>query len=352
MVKRGKVGCDPKQVPKQDPKQVPKQVPKQKKLGVAAGIGYSVPRAMPREKLGEILIRAGYLTEDGLQVALNEQQRWGGQLGRYLVELGLISEEILVRALSAQYKVTAVALDPHRLDLRTARLVPQEICERNNLICFRMDPEKKFVDIAMSDLSNLDAVDEVRVATKCNVRPYIAAPTAIDRAISFVFYNDVSTNVGGEIDLSPESDLRADRSSELLRRAQGKPPRQVGRSSTPSATEMPALDLKVSISPSADAPPPPPVARPQMQSVSLPTPIQEGSRESIELPSPVRDEGFHITMDVPAVDKELLAQKTVEAVLAQLDAMVTRNSAIIKALLEALARKGLFTKDEIRRILS
>jgi len=299
---------------------------------------------MPRERLGEILIRAGYLTQEGLQTALNEQQRWGGQLGRYLVELGLITEEILVRALSSQYKVTAVALDPQRIDIKTAKLVPQEICERNNLVCFRADAGKKFIDVAMSDPSNLDAIDEVRVATKQNVRPYIAAPTAIDRAISYVFYGDIS--LGGELDLSPNSALRLDGAGggELLKRSQG-------IDLETGSQEMPALDVKVSVSPAkpaaakpaAAAPPPPPGVKPAGKMEELPP--------DIELPTPVKDDGFHITMDVPAVDKAELAKHGVESQLEKLEATVARNSDILKALLEALAAKGLFTKDEIKRIL-
>lgn len=298
---------------------------------------------MPRERLGEILIRAGYLTQEGLQTALNEQQRWGGQLGRYLVELGLITEEILVRALSSQYKVTAVALDPQRIDIKTAKLVPQEICERNNLVCFRADAGKKFIDVAMSDPSNLDAIDEVRVATKQNVRPYIAAPTAIDRAISYVFYGDIS--LGSELDLSPNSALRLDGGGggELLKRSRGT---DLG----PGSTEMPSLDVKVSVSPAPAArpaaPPPspaPPKARPAVVMEELPP--------DIELPTPVKDDGFHITMDVPAVDKAELAKHGLESRLERLEATVARNSDVLRALLEALAAKGLFTKDEIKRIL-
>lgn len=291
---------------------------------------------MARERLGELLIRSGYLTQEGLQQALNEQQRWGGQLGRYLVELGLITEEILVRALSTQYKVTAVALDPRRIDIKTARLIPQEVCERNNLVCFRADPDNRFIDVAMSDPSNLDAVDEVRVATKKNVRPYIAAPTAIDRAISYVFYGDIL--VGGELDLSPSSSLRLDSSGSPMasqpRDTTAPPPGQ-------PMTEVPALDVKVSVSAKDQAPAPAPVAAPPRRD----TP-------DIDLPQPQKDDGFHITMDVPAVDKQDLAQRTVESQISRLDGLVARNSAVLKALLEALAKKGLFTKDEIKRILA
>ena len=44
---------------------------------------------MARKRLGEILIEAGLLDEPKLNVALREQQRWGGPLGRKLRRLGL-----------------------------------------------------------------------------------------------------------------------------------------------------------------------------------------------------------------------------------------------------------------------
>jgi hypothetical protein len=267
---------------------------------------------MARARLGEILIKAGLLDEEGLQRALNEQQRWGGQLGRYLVEMGLITEETLVRALSTQYKIPAVALDPERLDIGVGRLITREICERNSLICFRADTTNKFLDVAMGDPSNLDAIDEVRVATKYNVRPHIAAPSVIDRAISYVFYGDLA--VGSELDLGPGSKLRMDsKSSELLDKKKGEPQPDL---------KVTATNLK---------------------------PPENG--HAVELPKPTGREGFHITMDVPAADKKQLKHESVEELLARLEATVTRNTAIIRALLEALSKKGLFTRQEIRDVI-
>ena len=49
-----------------------------------------------------MLIEAGVLTEQALRVALKEQQRWGGSLGRTVVEMKLVSEHDLVRVLSQQ----------------------------------------------------------------------------------------------------------------------------------------------------------------------------------------------------------------------------------------------------------
>ena len=51
---------------------------------------------MARKRLGEILVQAGVLDEGRLRAALAEQRRWGGPLGRILVDMGGISEDVMV----------------------------------------------------------------------------------------------------------------------------------------------------------------------------------------------------------------------------------------------------------------
>jgi len=354
---------------------------------------------MAREKLGEIVVKAGVLDQAGLQRALNEQARWGGQLGRYLVELGLITEETLVRALSTQYRLPAVALDPPRLNISVGRLVPKEICERNNLVCFRADLKNKFLDIAMSDPSNADAIDEIRVATKFNVRPHIAAPTVVDKSIAFIFYGDMA--IGGDLDLGPDSSLRVDpQTSELVRSSQRPPaappappapPPTLTLNVTASAPAAPAAPPSaVAAAPPLPAPPPAPQlpttanypsAGPwtpgvtplggggglEVQVTANPSPPPDllasskptaASLAAVRLPAPAPspkpgDDGFHITMDVPVVDKAALSQPSpVEEKLAAFEATLARVSAILQALLEGLMRRGIFTHEEILRIIT
>ena len=66
---------------------------------------------MARKKLGEMLIEEGLLNESQLRAALAEQKRWGGSLGRTIVEMRQISEEKLVEVLSRQMGLEAVDLD-------------------------------------------------------------------------------------------------------------------------------------------------------------------------------------------------------------------------------------------------
>lgn len=66
---------------------------------------------MAQIKLGELLIKANVLQEGQLKAALAEQAKWGGKLGEILVRMNFVSEDILVRALSKQLAIPAVNLD-------------------------------------------------------------------------------------------------------------------------------------------------------------------------------------------------------------------------------------------------
>jgi hypothetical protein len=310
---------------------------------------------MPREKLGEILIKAGLLDEMGLQRALNEQQRWGGQLGRYLVELGLISEETLVRALSTQYGLPAVALDPPKLSIAVGRLIPREISERYGLVCFRSDPKKKFLDIAVSDPASLDAIDEVRVATKFNVRPHIAAPSVIDRAMRFVYYGEVD---GAEIELTPASPPQRVEARVPPPPPPAAHPPEARRPPPPSEgmPRHPPASVAIPAAPWTPGVTPLPSSAPPMPVLDVKVAVSEPSGPFITPSSfvPAIDESFHITLDVPAVDKEAIAQAlpSVEDRLILLEATIARNTSILQRLMEALVARGLYSREEILKIIS
>jgi len=137
---------------------------------------------MARKRIGEILIEAGVLDESGLRAALIEQRRWGGQLGRILVEMNLVSEAVLVKALSHQLNFPMVELTKQKFDPSILELVPGELAEQHSIVPFRV--EGKFLDVAMSDPTNLGIIDELRIRTQLNVRPYIAGPRAIEKALA------------------------------------------------------------------------------------------------------------------------------------------------------------------------
>jgi hypothetical protein len=143
---------------------------------------------MARKRIGEILVQAGVLDGEGLKTALVEQRRWGGPLGRILIDMKLITEEALVAALSQQLNFPTVDLDNLDVPSEVIALVSGELTAQHRMMPFKRTG--KFLDVAMSEPTNLGIIDELRIRTQLNVRPYLAGPKMIERAIRR-FYGDV-----------------------------------------------------------------------------------------------------------------------------------------------------------------
>jgi type IV pilus assembly protein PilB len=146
---------------------------------------------MARKRIGEILVGAGILDETRLRSALVEQQRWGGPLGRILIEMKLVDESTLVEALSRQLSVPAVALDELTVPPEVLALVPGEMCEQYSIVPFAQP--MKFLDVAMADPTQAGVIDELQIRTRFNVRPHIAGPKQIERAIYRFYHRGISS---------------------------------------------------------------------------------------------------------------------------------------------------------------
>ena len=104
---------------------------------------------MARKKLGELLVQAGIISETSLRAALAEQRRWGGTLGRTLIEMKMLREDDLVNTLSNQLGIQAVDLDAMAIPANILAFVPGELAQQWSLVPFAQP--MKFLDVAMSD---------------------------------------------------------------------------------------------------------------------------------------------------------------------------------------------------------
>ncbi len=143
-----------------------------------------------RMRLGELLVAAGVLDETHLEAALAEQQKWGGKLGRILVDMGFLSEDLMVKALSKQLGIPRVDLDKDELPREVARLLPVNLCERYGLFPVSRDDDTRTFHVATADPTGWEALDEVSFRTGLKVQPVVASASAIDRAIRRYYYGE------------------------------------------------------------------------------------------------------------------------------------------------------------------
>jgi type IV pilus assembly protein PilB len=132
-------------------------------------------------RLGELLVRESVISVGQLKKAQEEQRKSGGRLGSSLVKLGMIEESELTSFLSKQYGVPAINLSEFDIDAEVINLVPREVAEKHCLIPFNRAGST--VSVAMSDPSNIFAVDDIKFITGYNVEVMVAAEDAIRSSI-------------------------------------------------------------------------------------------------------------------------------------------------------------------------
>jgi type IV pilus assembly protein PilB len=164
-------------------------------------------------KLGDILVDRGLITSEQLSEALVAQDRTGRALGRILVDQRSVTEKELVAALAAQLGIDFVDLETAEVDGRAATLIKDAILRRYAVFPFRFEDGKLVV--AMSDPSNVVAVDDLRTVTGLDIQPAVATKddilACIDRYASMAADMEQMADdiAGDEADQTELSDIRA-----------------------------------------------------------------------------------------------------------------------------------------------
>lgn len=134
-----------------------------------------------RLRLGEILIREGFITRKALERGLNEQKKTGEYLGRTLVKLGVLSEENLVAILSKEWDIPSISLKGVSIDTGILSEVSAKFAAHYKLIPTSL--EGNVLSIAISDPFNLQAVDDLKLLLGYEIKIFLAGEDDIDEAL-------------------------------------------------------------------------------------------------------------------------------------------------------------------------
>jgi type IV pilus assembly protein PilB len=86
----------------------------------------------------------------------------------------------------AGFPLPHINLDEHQVEPEVLKLVPAEVANRH--VLFPIHRDGATLVVAMSDPSNVYALDELKFVTQFNVEPVIADRTAIRRAINRYYF--------------------------------------------------------------------------------------------------------------------------------------------------------------------
>src|SRR3954470_18320054 len=124
-------------------------------------------------RIGELLLKEKRISAEQLQEALNYQRTNGGKLGINLVNLGFVKDEEITALLSKQYGVPSIALDQFEIEASVLRLVPAETAQKYHVL--PLSRSGATLTIAMTDPTNVFAMDDIKFMTGYNVEPVVAS---------------------------------------------------------------------------------------------------------------------------------------------------------------------------------
>ncbi|HEY7450773.1 MAG TPA: type IV-A pilus assembly ATPase PilB [Vicinamibacterales bacterium] len=133
-------------------------------------------------RIGELLLKEKRITPEQLQEALNYQKGNGGKLGYNLVKLGFVKDEEITALLSKQYGVPSINLAQFQIDPAVIKLVPSETAQKYQIV--PLSRSGATLTIAMTDPTNVFAMDDIKFMTGYNVEPVVASEAAVVEAIT------------------------------------------------------------------------------------------------------------------------------------------------------------------------
>jgi hypothetical protein len=251
-------------------------------------------------KLGELLLKANVITDAQLKSALDEQRRWGGKLGEILVRMTFITEDLMVKALAKQLGIPRVDLDPLPPTPKPVlHRIPHELARDLQAVALSLNADKTLV-VAMTEPTNLEQIDTLSKISRCKISPVIATPTQIARLIARSYDDADSQSLDGDADAAFK-----------VVDAQGK-------TVVKSIAELEARGA------AAPAPRAPTQAPQRVPTAAAPQAARPAATASTGSPKP----------------------GTPTAMLGQIEEAQRREVAALKAMVELLIEKGVFSRDE------
>jgi hypothetical protein len=150
----------------------------------------------PRNRIGELLVRARVIDELQLRSAMAQVDQWGGRVSRMAAEMGLASEDAVTQAIAQGLNMQRVHLGNIGRDAGVLGKLDVGLCEEKAVFPVALRDNGKTLLLAMADPTDLETVDKVASLTRLRVAVVVAGDREIERAIRRLYRNQELTYSG------------------------------------------------------------------------------------------------------------------------------------------------------------
>ncbi|MBN1851761.1 MAG: type II/IV secretion system protein [Pirellulales bacterium] len=132
-------------------------------------------------RLGDIMVRHGWITENQLQAALIAQGSERGMLGAILIRRGLVTYEQLGIALSEQYEVPYREIVPQTINQQIARLLPENLARDRSMV--PVSVVDGVLELAMVMPDDIEAISEAELISGYPIEPIVSLESEVQAAL-------------------------------------------------------------------------------------------------------------------------------------------------------------------------
>ena len=151
-----------------------------------------MPRVMSAEfnpqfqRIGEILVHAGKISDDQLNEALAQQKNTHEKLGQVLIDMGVIQEDDFITAYSMQLgyrKADNFLLLEAKPEV--VALIPEDFARSNSVLAVQRS--KKSLIVAMEDPEDIAAIDSIKRLTDLEPDIVVVGPSLLAKAMDQLY---------------------------------------------------------------------------------------------------------------------------------------------------------------------
>lgn len=160
-----------------------------------------------KKRIGDMLITAGFITEEQLMEALSKSREQHKKTGEMLIALGYTNELQIAKVLSIQLGLDFVNVSAMNIPSEVRSLVSEALLRKHVMIPYAFDPNNaNIVHVAMSDPMDMVALDDFSIVTNLQVEASVA--TARDILATLDKYYGDTEAVKAAQEYADERELR------------------------------------------------------------------------------------------------------------------------------------------------
>jgi len=135
--------------------------------------------------LGRILIKMGVLTRDKVEQCVAVQKKKGGgvQLGQVMLELAMIDQKQLNRALAAQRGMEFIEMGGMDVDKSVIEMIPAQMANAYRVIPLEYSKSDNSMLVAIDSPDNFKATDDLSTLMGYKVKAKVAAPNDLEEML-------------------------------------------------------------------------------------------------------------------------------------------------------------------------